>query len=420
MNIFETITSAIQNIVSNKMRTLLTTLGIVIGISSVIMITSIGDGVKNAMNEMYSNISSQFRINVNQSDKNNKPTSRDFLTLKDIDALKRYEGITHISPYYYGYTENLQLLDSTETKMCSFTGVYPDYLQLNDSPLLYGRYIAEADITAMSNVVVINNTTAKKVFGREDVVGEKIVVKGAFGAKKYNVIGVLKNENEEMDAIYGDYWSEDLYMPITTVMARMGTKYIPGFFAKVADKNKVNEIMNDVISKLEKAHGNAGKGMYLPQDYDSQVQQINGTLTMMTMFIVFVAAISLLVGGIGVMNIMMVTVTERTREIGIRKSIGARNSDIRIQFVIEAIILTSIGGIIGIIVGVLGGKGLASLIPPSLFASMFGRSMQLKASISINAVIISVSISSLIGIIFGVYPANKAAKLDPIEALRYE
>ncbi len=420
MSLFETLSSSIQNIASNKMRTLLTTLGIIIGISSVIMITSIGEGIKAVMNEMYSNISSQFFISLNNSNKDNKPISKDMLTLKDLDIVKSNENILYVSPSYYGYTEYLQLLDPTESKYCQFVGVSPDYIHLKDSPLLYGRYIAEADITARSNVVVINNTTARKVFGREDVVGEKISVKGFFGTKKYNVIGVLKNENEEMDAIYGNYWSEDLYAPITTVMNKYGEKYLNGFYGKVKDKDKLKDVINEVVTQLEAYHRNSGEGMYLPDDPTSQIQQINGMLSMITMFIGFVAAISLLVGGIGVMNIMMVTVTERTREIGIRKSIGARNSDIRVQFIVEAIILTSIGGLLGMAVGILGGKGIASLIPPSFFASMFGRSAELKAILSPAAIFFAVSVSSLIGIIFGVYPANKAAKLDPIEALRYE
>lgn len=421
MNFFETLQSAFQNIFSNKMRTFLTTLGIIIGISSVIMITSIGDGLKNAMNDLFSGISYQFAIQMNYNNTDKKPTSKDRLTLKDLSTVKSYPGVKYVSALYSGWGgETIKLLDPTKTKRSSTYGVSPDYYYLNEDELLYGRYISEADVTARSNVVVIYNTTARKVFGKEDVVGEKVSVKGYFGTKKYTIVGVLRNQDEAAEAMYEQWRGEQLFAPITTIMSQYGDKYVDGFQAKVEDKSKLDETLNNIIAMIEKNHGNAGKGFYLPNNPTSQIAQINGMLTILTLFIGFVAAISLLVGGIGVMNIMMVTVTERTREIGIRKSIGARNSDIRVQFIVEAIILTGLGGILGMFIGILGGKGIASLIPPSALANMFGRSMTLEASLSPFAIMFAVGVSCGIGIIFGVYPANKAAKLNPIDALRYE
>lgn len=414
MNFLETVKSAIQNISSNKMRTLLTTLGIIIGISSVITITSLGTGFKEAMNSEFDKISGMAQVYMS-GNSDNPATNKDFLNLSDVEVIKKVNGIKYSSAVYSGWgSETIKLLDATETKKVSSYGVNPDYYYMDDLKILHGRFISDNDITAKSNVVVIYDTTAKKVFGKVNAVGEKITMKGYFGNKKYTVIGILENDNAEMEALYGDNYAEQVFLPITTSMAMYGEKYVDYILIKVADKNNLASISSDVITAIEKSHSNVGKDMYYLYDPTGEIDMINNVLNMVTLFIGLVAAISLLVGGIGVMNIMMVTVTERTREIGIRKSLGAKNSDIRTQFIVEAIILTSIGGVLGIIFGLWAGNGIASLIP----AESMG--MEIKAVASPSAIAIAVGVSSLIGIIFGVAPANKAAKLDPIEALRYE
>lgn len=415
MNFLETLRSAIQNIFSNKMRTLLTTLGIIIGISSVIIITGLGSGIQKAMNDQFEQMGvSTLQIMIGGG-RDTKITTKDLLTLKDLEIVRKCEDVKYVSSAYQGRGQaEIKLLDPTKTKNANLAGITPDYYYINGSKLIKGRYVSEADLTARSKVAVINDTTAQKIFGHQDVIGEKLQLKTRLGTQKYTVIGLLKNATAEMETMYGDNYPELVVVPITTLMGMYGEKYIDGFLVNVVDKNQMTAASEKIIKLLEDAHGNAGKNMYYVYNPSDMLDTINTTLSMFTLFIGFVAGISLLVGGIGVMNIMMVTVTERTREIGIRKSIGARNSDIRIQFIVEAIILTSIGGLIGIALGYLGGQGVAGLIPKEAFG------FAVTAVISPSAVLLAFGISSFIGIVFGVYPANKAAKLDPIDALRYE
>lgn len=415
MDFWETVKSSIGNVSSNKMRTFLTTLGIIIGISAVIIITSLGAGLQKAMTDQFEQMGvTTINIMVGGG-RNAKVTSKDLLTLSDVDVIKESEDVKYVSPTYQGRgTSTIKLLDPKETNQCQIQGVTSDYYYINNSTLLYGHYISEADVTARSKVVVINDTTAQKVFGYENAVGEKVSIKTRLGTQKYTVIGVLKNPNAEIETKYGASYSENIIMPISTLMGLYGEKTVNGITVNVKDKDNVTQAAENIVNLIEKAHDNEGKNIYYVNNPSSMLEQINSTLTMVTMFIGFVAGISLLVGGIGVMNIMMVTVTERTKEIGIRKSIGARNTDIRVQFIVEAIILTSIGGILGIVFGVFGGKSIANLIPEDIFG------VALTSVISLKAVLFAFGISSVIGIVFGVYPANKAAKLDPIDALRYE
>ncbi len=415
MDFGETLKSSIRNIVSNKMRTFLTTLGIIIGISAVIIITSLGAGLQKAMTEQFEQMGVTTINIMIGGGSNTRISSKDFLTLSDVDVVKESNDVKYVSPMYQGRgSSTIKLLDPKETNSCQIQGVTSDYYYINNSTLLYGHYISEADVSARSKVVVINDTTAEKVFGYINAVGEKVSIKTRLGTQKYTVIGVLENPNAEMETRYGSSYSETVIMPVSTLMALYGEKNISSLTINVKDKDTVTEVAENIVNIIEKAHDNEGKDVYYVNNPSSMLDEINSTLTMVTMFIGFVAGISLLVGGIGVMNIMMVTVTERTKEIGIRKSIGARNTDIRIQFIVEAIILTSIGGVLGILIGILGGHSIANLIPEDVFG------VALNAVISVKAVIFAFSISSIIGIIFGVYPANKAAKLDPIDALRYE
>jgi putative ABC transport system permease protein len=406
LSFWETLTSSLKSVFSNKLRTLLTTLGIIIGIASVITITSIGSGMSKSMEESFSKLGVG-KITVSMANSRTALNSAK-LTLDDLEVLKQSPNITYISPTYSGRgSVTIKLLDPTETKNATVTGVGSDQYYIDEPTLLYGRYIAEADVTTKSKVVVINDTTAEKVFGYKNAVGEKISLKTSLGTKKYTVIGIIENANAETETTYSSEYPETLVMPVTTLMSLYGQKYLSNFAVIVSDPDNADAIGEELVSLLEKAHDNEGDDAYYVQNMMSMMETVNETLTLVTTFIAFVAGISLLVGGIGVMNIMMVTVTERTREIGIRKSIGARNSDIRTQFLIEAILLTGLGGILGIGFGYIGGI-------------VVGKFADVTPYMSPAAVLIAFGISTLIGIIFGVSPANKAAKLDPIEALRYE
>jgi len=408
MSFMETLKSSFKNVFSSKMRTFLTTLGIIIGIASVITITSIGSGMSKSMEDSFSKLGvGKLTISLSSSARS---LSSYKLTMEDLDVLRQSENVKYITPTYNGRSNfTIKLLNPAEKKNASITGVTADNYYIDEPTLLYGRYIAEADVMSENKVAVITDTTAEKVFGycNNNVVGQKISVKTGLGTKKYTVIGIIENPNAEQETTYSAEFPESIVMPITTLMSLYGEKYVSGYTVIVTEPDNIDEIGEELISLLEQAHNNAGKEAYYAQNAMSMMDTINETLNLVTTFIAFVAGISLLVGGIGVMNIMMVTVTERTREIGIRKSIGARNSDIRKLFLFEAIILTGLGGILGILFGFLGGK-------------VVGKIVDITPYVSMSSVLGAFGISTVIGIVFGVSPANKAAKLDPIEALRFE
>ncbi len=405
MNIKECFKSALKNTFSNKMRTFLTMLGIIIGISSVILIVSIGNGSQSQIEEEFESISTgALTISLSTSD---DIESRDILYMEDYDLLKSIEGVSYVLPEYNGKSTDIKLLDPKETKSANVSGVTSDAYYINKPNLLYGKYISERDVDMETKVAVIQDTTALNVFGRcdESVIGEKISLKTWKGTTKFTVIGITENKNAESQMQYSSEYPEEIEIPISTAINLYNTDFILSFKVLLDDLGNTEQMKYVITNTLENAHGNKDK--YVISDTSAVVDSINEILSYVTLFISFVAGISLFVGGIGVMNIMMVTVTERTREIGIRKSIGAKNKDIRTQFLTEAVILTGIGGVAGLILGYFGALIVGGIIgiPPLM---------------KWNVVLIAVSISVGIGIIFGVTPANKAAKLNPIEALRYE
>ena len=380
-------------------------LGIIIGISSVILIVSIGNGSQAAIEEEFESFSAG-SLTVNMTTSTDIET-RDMLTMDDYEILKDIEGVSYVSPNYSGSNTYIKLLDPKETKSASVSGVTYDLQYIDNPNILYGRYISKNDVDMKTNVAVINDTTALKVFGKvsEDVIGEQISLKTWKGTSKFSVIGIVENTNASTETAYSDEYPETVLIPISTAMKLCGVDYVLGFKVLTEDTDNLDYMKMIITSVLEKEHNNQDK--YYIQDSAEMVESINSILSYVTLFISFVAGISLLVGGIGVMNIMMVTVTERTREIGIRKSIGAKNKDIRIQFIAEAVILTGTGGLLGLFFGYIG-------------AVIVGNIVDIEPVMSITSIIVAVGISMAIGIIFGVTPANKAAKLDPIEALRYE
>jgi putative ABC transport system permease protein len=400
--------SALKNVVANKVRALLTMLGIVIGIGSVIIIASLGAGSTAAMMENFEEmgvgrltVRLQGNRNISRSD---RLSMSDYVLLRDTFG----SDFKYISPIYtIGGGTYIKLLDPKKTNSASITGVMEDNYEISSPEILYGRYINANDVDMGSKVVVIYDTTAEKVFGLSDqsVIGQKISLKSSRGTTTYRVIGVMKNQNAEIEAMYSDQFPDSLTMPITTAQRLAGANTVEQISIAVSDTDKTTDLATLITETLDAAHGTTEK--YYVQNTMQMMDQINSVMSMVTNFIGGVAAISLLVGGIGVMNIMLVTVTERTQEIGIRKSIGARNGDIRVQFLIEAIILTGIGGVLGLGLGYGGGR-------------LAGQMTGITPLMSLQSVILAVGISTAIGIIFGVYPASKAAKLNPIEALRYE
>ena len=405
MSIVESIKSSIKNVFSNKMRAMLTMLGIIIGIGSVIMIMSIGAGQQAAMNAQFASMGVG-RINISVAGNNRNISAGDLMTVKDYNALSGVEGLKYIAATYSA-NMNIKLLDRTQTHRANLTGVYGQYQEITSPTMLFGRYIIDNDNALHTKVAVITNTTATNVFGTADqsVLERKISLVTNRGTQMYTVVGVIQDANAALASQYGDQFPESIVVPMTTLQRLNGSKQVSQITVLVSDPNNSDTVATALTDRLDLLHGTTGK--YYAQNTMSMMEQVNTMLSMVTGFISAVAGISLLVGGIGVMNIMLVTVTERTREIGIRKSIGARRKDIRTQFLIEAVALTGLGGILGLAVGWGGGTGIGKLVG-------------VTPVVTTQSILLAVGISCGIGIIFGVYPATKAAKLDPIEALRYE
>lgn len=410
MNVIEQITSAFGNVFSNKMRTFLTMLGIIIGISSVIMITSLGVGIKTMLDNEFDKIGSNLIVVYLKSWMNNVKDS-DYLTDEDITLLKSHPNIEYVAPT--SSTNGEVELRNKSLLYCSITGTTAEYKNQGKMEMAYGRFLNSSDNIGGTKAAVIDEWMAKAMFGYTNVVGNTFKIDFDEYDDIFTIVGVLKTDEDEMGLV-STHSQGEIFIPIKRVYDYKDEDdrdIIDYIYAGVKDTTKLTQTNKEILRLLEVTHSNTD--YYAIESYMNQVKIITTAINGVTAFIVFVAAISLLVGGVGVMNIMLVTVTERTREIGIRKSLGATNRNIKIQFLIESIILSLTGGILGVIIGYSGSLGIGALV--SSLANI-----KFTPVLSIPIITAVVIVSSSIGIIFGVYPASKAAKLDPIEALRYE
>lgn len=405
--LFEYVKMAIQNIRANKGRSFLTMLGIIIGIASVIAIVSIGEGTKNQMNSEIDGIGGgQIYISVS----NDAVIESEFITTDDIEEIRGLDAVegVNVSESYDGET-----VTGKGNFSIMLTGEGPDAKMLNNSEIKYGSYFGETEIEEGKNVCVISDSDAKRLFGTDDVVGMSLDITCYDSSKTFRIMGVT---TQKENGTFVSYTYEG--MPVTVNVPYSSMEDLVGstdeFYSLTiqGDKTQDSQIIADqVVHLLEKRHQCAGEDYFQVQSFQDVMQSMNQMLGMVTAFISFVAGISLLVGGIGIMNIMLVSVTERTREIGIRKSLGAKTSSIMMQFLAEAAILTVIGGVIGIILGVLAAHGICTIISGSM-------GMTITPGISLTVILAATLFSCAVGVFFGIYPAKKAAKLSPIEALR--
>ncbi|RHO76526.1 ABC transporter permease [Blautia sp. Marseille-P3087] len=405
--LFEYIKMAVQNIRANKGRSFLTMLGIIIGIASVIAIVSIGEGTKNQMNSEIDGIGGgQIAVSVS----NDAITESEFITAEDVQAVREIDTIegVNVSESYDGET-----VTGKGNFSIMLTAEGPDAKLLNNSEMKYGNYFGENEIEEGKNVCVISDADAKRLFGTDDVVGMNLDITCYDSSKSFRIMGVT---TQKENGTFVSYTYDG--MPVTVNIPYSSMEDLVGatdeFYSLMiqGDKTLDSQIIADqVVHVLEKRHQCAGEEYFQVQSFQDVMQSMNEMLGMVTAFISFVAGISLLVGGIGVMNIMLVSVTERTREIGIRKSLGAKTSSIMLQFLAEAAILTVIGGLIGIILGILAAYGICSVISGSI-------GMTIIPGISPTVIFVATLFSCAVGVFFGIYPAKKAARLSPIEALR--
>ena len=382
--LLEYLKMALDNIKANKGRSILTMLGIIIGISSVIMIMAIGQGAKSSISDdLNAAVGGQIFISGAYGDSN-----QIYLTPEDLEAIKEVEGVKGTTPSD-SMSGTLLTPRGEEFALGVSTGT-ADLEYTHNPEMKYGRYFTDSDVEAMNLVAVVGESDARKIFGTDNVVGLSVEVKIYDATQEVTIIGVIKEEDSMSNLTSSMMYNSNrvsFYMPYTSNYA---FGYILdefyGIYVIAENGYSSKAVSSEIVSLLERRYRVQGEDKFYVEDADSQISMITDVLDMLTAFISFVAAIALLVGGIGVMNIMLVSVTERTREIGIRKALGARTGSIMLQFLSESAIITAIGGVIGIILGILGAKAVCSL-------PMLG----IEPKISIATILLATLFSSGVG-----------------------
>jgi len=394
--------SSIRSILKNKGRTLLTSLGIIIGVTSVILLTSIGTGLKKYVSDQFDSLGANsifvypgkiFNDSGGFSRGGGMITVN--FTLKDVANIKRHFKNSTIMPANITFAD----IKSTQAikKGVEIAGSTSEYGHNNNlvPSKEFGRWFTNEEDDKKAEVIILGNKLAADLFKNGNALGKKVIIKG----KNLKVIGIINKKGASMG---GPSIDDHAFIPLSVGFDLSGTQNVNAIIVKAENKNLVEKTKKDLTKLIGETYDSDAFSVF---DSRELLNSINAIISTLTIALTGIAAISLIVGGIGIMNIMLVTVTERTREIGLRKAIGAYPSAILIQFLIEAIILSSIGGAIGIALGWLGTLAINQFFP---------------ARLSFGSVFLAFGVSFLVGIIFGVAPARKASKLSPIEALRYE
>ena len=400
----ESFLMAWASLIANKMRSILTMLGIIIGVAAVIALVSIGNGVKQDIQNSISSLGSNLLMVMPGAPRTPgvRPSqgSMKSLQVSDYQAISKLDGVKAASPYTANsYVTIYQSKNWTTT----VSGVSSNFQDVNNWTMAEGRFISSKNVENRERVAVVGQTVVKNLFAGEDPVGKEIRVKNI----PFRVIGVL---NSKGNGTMGNDQDDTIFIPYTTAMERVeGVDYLRMVYVVANDDNGIDRLQSDIENLLRVRHGIKDTNLddFNIQNMKSIMETMEQTTGTLTLFLGAVAAISLVVGGIGIMNIMLVSVTERTREIGIRKALGATYFVIVTQFLIEAVVISLMGGLIGIALGI----GASKLI---------GLASGMSTVISVPTIVLSFAFSMAIGLVFGIYPARKAAKLNPIDALHYE
>ncbi|WP_300672828.1 ABC transporter permease [Soonwooa sp.] len=409
MNIVNLFRIAFRAILRNKLRAFLTMLGIIIGVGSVIAMTAIGEGSKKSISDQLSNMGSNMITIRPQSNTNVTGGARigssglQTLKMPDIDAIKKgAPDVVAVSP---AVSSNGQSINGAQNWPTQMQGVYPSYLDIRDWPLSDGIAFTDDDVRRASKVCLLGQTVVNNLFPNGDSpVGQVI----RFNKIPMKVIGVLSSKGENT---FGQDQDDVILAPFNTVQRRLlGIVYVQTIYAASANENTSAAASDEVSNILRRQHRLSMDGNNDDFTVRTQAELINtisSTSQLLTVLLTAIAGISLVVGGIGIMNIMYVSVTERTKEIGLRMSIGARGKDILMQFLIEAILISLTGGVLGVILGIVSAKLVTQFLAWPTY-------------ITESSIVLSFLVCAITGVFFGYYPALKASKLDPIEALRYE
>lgn len=404
MNFSEGFKQAFDSLKMNKLRSILTMLGIVMGVFSIITIMAISSATESYMNEQFEKIGAN---NISISYKKINVDKRDWLTLKDMDYVREIAPEIKNIATYIQKSGVLRIGD--KTKDAVIMGVSSQFKNFSLIEMTYGRFINEFDVSKRIKAVVVDELFVKKFYKEgQDIVGEVIQLKTSSGnTVSLKVVGVMDSGDDMFESMLSsDLIPAIIYMPITTVQSLYpNSERLSSIDVTLVEKDKLREVGNRIVSYLEMKHG--GKDIYMAQNSADIQKAVGDMLGVVSSILLVIAVITLIVGGIGIVNILLVSVTERIREIGIRKALGAQKKDIILQFITESIIMTGISGLIGIVLGITAGGIISALI-------------KIPPVVDLTVIILAFLGSVTLGLIFGVYPAKRAADLDPIESLRYE